>query len=143
MSSPGQIISALAALAVSASVGFIVIPEPARPFMVVNDMRVVGDTVFIDRTIQKPRRIADWRVTVLNENSDEPFCQTVPGRGPDRGWSVYTPGDSVKSMLLDVWVGDPGCSERLEQGRHMMFVTWTPRDGGPPVTAKAFFDLPG
>ena len=47
-------------------------------------------------------------------------------------------------MTYDVWVGDPGCLERLSAapGVYREHITWTPRDGGLPVTAIYVRDIP-
>lgn len=123
-----------------AFVSWAVIPE--RPFLTVHEMQYLDGAVVAERTIRGPRRIADWRVTILNDNDDSPICQTVPGRDLHQGWSDYEPSARGKrSFPLDVWVGDPGCFERLASGQHAMFVTWTPRDGTPTVTAKTTFQV--
>lgn len=99
-----------------------------------------GAGVYVVREIPGPDGIADWRVTVVAESDDAPACATIPGPRLHEGWSDYTTAESyVQTMTLDVWVGDPGCFDRLQPGPHTEYVTWTPRDGRDPVTHTRTF----
>ena len=118
---------------------------PPAPFIEVHSTEVVGDQVFVERTVNGPgRAIADWRVTVVNVETDQPYCQTFAGQELHEGWSVYTPVDrGLISMSLDDWVGDEGCYERLTPDvEYVMLVTWTPRDERDPVTDRRRFIKP-
>lgn len=117
--------------------------EPA--FLEVHDLRVVDETVFVERSYNaNGTEIADWRVTILGEDQDAPFCQTIAGPEEHQGWSrYYGPDSAERNMHLDIWTGDTGCSSRLTPGRYQMFVTWTPRNGSSPVTAYAEFNVSG
>lgn len=131
------VFGALSAIGVSVIIYFVF---PPKPFLTIHEMRVVGGDVVASRTVHGPDRVADWRVTVVHDGSDKPSCQTIPGPELHEGWSRYS-ADQKKERVwpMDVWVGDPGCWERLADGPHDMFVTWTPRDNTPPVTARAQF----
>lgn len=120
---------------------WLVMPTPV--FMTIHSMEVVGDQVKSERSVHvagSGEVIADWRVTVVREDRRSPSCQTLPGPDLHQGWSAYTDAERKKTtMHMDKWVGDPGCMARLEAGEHDMFVTWTSRDGSPPVTALHHF----
>ena len=115
------------------------------PFMTVHRMEYLQGTVHVERTIRVPQNtvgeevidrpiIADWRVTGVGEGANSPTCQTVPGPKQHEGWSTYGVTErKQQSFLLDEWVGDPGCADRLTPGDYTMFVTWTPRNGSDPV----------
>ena len=108
--------------------------------MKVHEMEVIGSDVHVTRTIRPDAVIADWRVTVVRLDKEAPSCQTVPGPEIHQGWSPYSRSEKLPRIFpMDKWVGDEGCWERLEPGPHKMFVTWTPRDGTPPVTARHTF----
>ena len=116
------------------------LPTPA--YYKVYDMRVVGDRTIIDSRIRRDV-IADWRVTVVRAGEDGPSCSTLPGPDEHQGWSHYAKRPRGETTFpIDVWVGDPGCWDRLGSGAHLMYVTWTPRDGTPPVTASTEFSKP-
>lgn len=105
-----------------------------QPFLKVINLEYEDDTIYFEREIPGPITVADWRVTVVAKERDAPYCQTIPGPEIHQGWSLYQPNPhAVADMPLDVWVGDPGCSERLEPGDYLMIITWTPRDGRQPV----------
>lgn len=116
---------------------------PEAEFMTVEEMRVVGDEMIVSRSIQgglDGETVADWVVTVVGADRREPTCQTETGRNLHEGWSVYDDGPSQDRVFpIDVWVGDVGCVARLRPGNYSMFVTWTPRDGRKPVTARTTF----
>ena len=120
--------------------GAVLVPEPKDPpFLIVHDLAYDAGYVTAKRTIVR-EGVADWRVTIASEDRGAPYCQTIPGQNRDEGWSIYKPaGTAVTTFTLDVWVGDPGCDDRLEPGPHQMFVTWTPRDKTEPVTASIDF----
>jgi hypothetical protein len=136
----GQTIAGIAAIGVAAQATLFgvgaLIDEPK--YMTVHKMTVLGPDVEVERTIHR-KAIADWRVTVVSALREGPSCQTVPGSNRDEGWSLYSPGHGGAAMSLDLWAGDPGCFDRLDPGDYHMFVTWTPRDGTPPVVARADF----
>ena len=114
---------------------------PPPPFMAVTEVTVTGEDVTAEREIFR-YVVADWRVTVVSKNADKgaPSCQTIPGYKLHEGWSDYRTSDkATRTMSLDVWVGDTGCAERLTPGDYLMFVTWTPRDGSPPIVNKTEF----
>lgn len=116
---------------------------PSYPYMQVYDMEVTGETVTVDRRIER-ELIADWRVTVVKDKVDGPSCATRPGPEEHEGWSRYVPSErSSRTMSMDIWVGDEGCWERLIPGNYVMHVTWTPRDGSEPVTAREAFTKGG
>ena len=116
------------------------LPSPA--YYKVHDMRVIGSNAVIESTIRRPV-VADWRVTVVRSGEDGPSCSTIPGPREHEGWSHYEPRPRTeKTFPVDIWVGDPGCWDRLRPGEHLMYVTWTPRDGTGPVTAQAKFSKP-
>ena len=142
MVSISNVVSLAAIATVSAVAGLSLIPDPQKPFMDVHKMEYSDGQVFAERTVLSPVRIADWRVTVVANGVTAPSCQTVPGMDLHEGWSKYEPGTRNSSMSLDEWVGDPGCFDRLTPGSHTMFVTWTPRDDSPPVTAKSVITIP-
>lgn len=114
-------------------------PEP--PFLTVDSLRVSGSDVLVARTIPGPKGIADWRVTIVRNGKAEPVCQTIPGTMLHEGWSVYEPTMSKeRAIAMDVWVGDPGCYDRMTPGEFDMFTTWTPRDGRSPVAHYYHFE---
>lgn len=113
---------------------------PEAPFLEVEGMDYVGGRVVVTRQINEPNTIADWRVTVVSAEGKAPSCATIPGDLEHEGWSEYTAQPmSENDFSIDVWVGDKGCLERLVAGDYNMYVTWTPRDGRSPVTAKTSF----
>lgn len=115
---------------------------PEFTFLRVHEMRVSGDQVIVTRTIRR-EVIADWRVTVVGLTDESPSCQTVPGKKENEGWSHYKPKSKGEDVFsVDVWAWDIGCYERLTEGEYRMFVTWTPRDGTPPVTKSTGFTKP-
>lgn len=134
-------IAGSSALGVSFLVAQNVLAPP--PFIEVHQLFVDQDTVFVERSYNVDgTAIADWRVTILGVGADAPACQTISGPEEHEGWSRYSgPQRLFRNMPLDVWVGDPGCFERLDAGEHQMFVTWTPRDGTYPVAAYAEFTI--
>ena len=157
MYSPFSYLMAACALCAGTLGGLYAFPGQERYFMTVHDVRQVGDKVEPVRTIHGTATrpygqsvIADWRVTVvpvhatLNTAADlakgAPTCQTIPGPNLHDGWSRYTPdtGDA-QAMHFDVWVGDPGCWDRLPAGQYVEYTTWTPRDGSRPVWWKREF----
>jgi len=110
-------------------------------FMRVNSIAYENGKIYTDRTIYANRMVADWNVTIVGETRNAPFCKTIAGDGIDQGWSIYSRDKRKTSVLtLDEWVGDDGCADRLTAGQYSMFVTWVPRDGGPPVSATLHFD---
>jgi hypothetical protein len=136
----GQTIAGIAAIGVAAQATLFgvgaLIDEPR--YMTVHKMAVLGPDVEVERTVHR-KAIADWRVTVVSALREGPSCQTVPGPVRDQGWSLYHAGTGGTTMSVDEWAGDPGCFDRLDPGDYFMFVTWTPRDGTPPVVARADF----
>lgn len=113
--------------------------EPA--FMTVNGMRYDQGQIYVDRSVNVPRTVADWRVTIVGSDRNAPFCQTQAGPDIDQGWSVYQESmQGERQMPLDQWVGDAGCADRLTAGEYTMIVTWTPRDGTDPVVATLDFE---
>lgn len=133
----------LPALALASFIGAVaVIPDAPQPFMTIHSMEYADGHVYVDRTVEEPHRVADWRVTVVSTEEDAPSCQTVAGPELHQGWSDYDAGRTQNSFTLDVWVGDEGCADRLSDGEYLMFVTWTPRDDTPPVTAKTRMTFP-
>lgn len=130
--------------------GSATIPLPEKPFLTVNSKSVSAEgQVVIDREINVDFVIADWRVTIVEsrEGSDDieserPVCTTIPGTRLHEGWSDYSRQSGPVPMSLDVWVGDPGCWDRLPPGEYKEFVTWTPRDGSPPVSHSSVFKKP-
>lgn len=136
---PSTGIGGATALGVAALL-YLAVPEPA--FLTVVSLEVKGARVEVERIIQEPRVIADWRVTVVGAGEDAPLCSTIPGPLLDQGWSIYEPSRSyLRDMHLDEWVGDPGCYDRLQSGPHEMFITWTPRDGSQIVFARYEFNV--
>ncbi|MGB0903078.1 hypothetical protein [Halocynthiibacter sp.] len=124
-------------IAINAAIGAI-LPTPA--FLEVHDMTVVGDQVRVVRSVPGPAGVADWTVVVVADATDAPSCQTVSGPLLHQGWSKYSASPKREiSMHLDVWVGYEGCYDKLAAGKHDMFVTWTPRDGRPVVSARTTF----
>ena len=113
---------------------------PQAVFMTVHSLEYEAGQITADRTVREPSAIADWRVTVVSDDEDSPTCQTIPGGSIHEGWSRYRAGRGLSEMSLDVWVGDPGCYDRLESGPMEMFVTWTPRDTRLPVTSYLKFN---
>lgn len=139
MKGVSEVLGALTGLGVTALI-FMAVPE--KPFLEVNALDVVGDEVIVERRINAPKTIADWRVTIVRHDKQEPACQTIPGPKLHEGWSVYEESENnVKVMSLDVWVGDTGCYDRLTPGTYDMFITWTPRDGRNPVPQTVTFDV--
>lgn len=131
----------------AAGVGFVEAVDrltPIGPYMVVHSVKVDGGgDVTADRTVRR-LAIADWRVTIVPDapNMDAPSCQTIPGQALNEGWSKYSIDAGERTMPLDAWVGDPGCWGRLPSGTQHHFVTWTPRDGSPPVVWRGTFEKP-
>ncbi|MEL7281334.1 MAG: hypothetical protein AAGK79_13320 [Pseudomonadota bacterium] len=117
--------------------GVALLPERPQPFMTVHSMVYSDGRVHADRTFFAPSRVADWAVTIVSEVDDPPSCNTIKGLGLHQGWSRYSPGRNASDFSLNEWVNDPGCLERLTPGLYSMYVTWTPRDGSPPVTESA------
>lgn len=112
-----------------------------QPFMRVESIRYEAGMIYTHRTINVQRTVADWRVTIVGENRDAPFCQTKAGDGIDEGWSIYSEDSKARAQMpLDVWVGDVGCADRLTPGKYTMFTTWTPRDGTDPVYQTTEFE---
>jgi hypothetical protein len=110
-------------------------------FMEVGSVEYSNGIVSAERIIHVDRIVADWRVTIVGVEQDAPLCQTVPGAALHHGWSIYRGNDPIHTeMSLDDWVGDSGCADRLENGEHMMFITWTPRDGSEPVSTITTFE---
>jgi|GEM_PF-5111629 len=107
------------------------------PFLRVINLEYSNGKIYVEREIPGPFTVADWRVTVVGSAQDAPYCQTVPGPKMHQGWSPYKPSPrAISDMSLDIWVGDPGCFDRLEPGEYLMLITWTPRDGREPVVYK-------
>ena len=133
--------AAVGCLAIGFTLTVSVLPE--KRFLTVYDMRVVGDTVYAERSINVPYVVADWSVVVVPFDVESPSCKTIPGREVHEGWSPYR-SSTRKEMAfkIDEWIWDHGCYERLGDGGHEMFVTWSPRDGSPPVTAYTTFTKP-
>lgn len=116
------------------------VSPPPKPFLEVSSMEFADGRVVATRQINAPDTIADWRVTVVSTSGKAPSCATIPGPREHEGWSEYTAQPMGQNdFSLDVWVGDEGCLERLVAGEYNMYVTWTPRDGRSPVTAKSTF----
>lgn len=115
-----------------------------QPFMRVHKMEVEGREVIVDRSYPRSgRTVADWSVVVVRRDGDSPSCVTKHGLELHQGWSVYDGGTGAEEAFpLDFWANDEGCADRLEPGEYEMFVTWTPRDGSDPVTARTEFDWP-
>ena len=136
-----HIFAGSSALGVSYLVAQSLFVPPA--FIEVHDMTVDAGVVHVERSYNSDGPlVADWRVTVVGEGRDDPSCQTVAGPALHQGWSVYEgPYRAIRNFHLDVWTGDPGCLERLDPGAYQMFVTWTPRNGSPPVTAYTEFSI--
>jgi hypothetical protein len=110
--------------------------EPA--FMEVHGIEYDGNVVRTDRTIygvDDHSVIADWSVTVVPNDRNNPSCQTTPGPDRDQGWSEYFPSERIqKTLPFDIWVGDArGCWDRLTPGEYTVHVSWTPRDGGKHI----------
>lgn len=110
------------------------------PFLTVHDISYTDGIVYADRTVNHST-VGDWRVTIVQEDRDGPTCNTIPGPDIHQGWSPYSENPrAVRTFPLDVWVGDPGCLERLQKGEpHHMFMNWTPRDDSDPVALKIEF----
>lgn len=128
----------LAAGAVAVALNGLVswILPPADDFMTVHDVVYSNGTITAERTIIEGG-VADWRVTIVSNTDKPPTCNTNAGPGLHEGWSDYAASErGVRSMPLDVWVGDDGCLARLRMhpGTYTQYVTWTPRDGRDPVT---------
>lgn len=121
-----------------------------RPFITVDEIRIesLTGTVVPRRRFNGFREgeqvgIADWSVTVVNERFASPSCQTQPGARINEGFSRYGPRTNLNDpMFLDDWAFDAGCWDRLFPGEHRVFTTWTPRDGGPPVSYVFTFEKP-
>ena len=116
-------------------------------FMTVESMSFHDGRVYVTSQINANYVIADWQVAVVSSEAEAPSCSTKKGPNLHEGWSAYKvrPMSSV-DFSLDVWVNDVGCLERLIASgytEYKMFVTWTPRDGSEPVTAKTEFELDG
>lgn len=135
------------AIALGALVGGSVAPAifPARPFMTVHSMTVAGDMVEANRTIHVPTGWADWFVAIAPQNEGPVVCYTIPGESINQGWSRYQQSEAaVQSFPINDWVGDDDCQESLTPGgEYSMFVTWTPRDGSPTVSASTDFTYIG
>lgn len=139
-------ISTLIGASVLAGVGYIAtIPvfNSKQPFMEVIDVRYEGGKVIAIREVLVAKMVADWRVTVVGERRDAPYCQTTPGIALNKGWSKYERAEPTQQVMeLDVWVGDEtGCLDRLTVGNYSMFMTWTPHDGGTPVYSSIQFRI--
>lgn len=133
-----EIIGSVTGLGVA---GLIALAWPPQPFLTVHSLEVAGQEVWADRTLNfDGRTIADWRVTIVPLDRESPICQTIPGPDLHEGWSVYDGGQNgLRHWSVDVWVGDEGCQSRLIEAEYDMFVTWTPRDGSPPVVSHIVF----
>lgn len=106
----------------------------STPFMTIHALNYADGVVTTERTIQLDHAefpegvVADWLVTVVRDNRVPPSCRTDSGPEIDQGWSVYDQFEATTQALpFDVWVGDPGCYDRLTNGVYHMHVTWTPR----------------
>ncbi len=124
-------------------VALLYLVAPDKPFMVVHSLEIVGDQVIAERSINGPKVVADWTVTVVPDLTDSPSCHTTPGPKLHQGWSDYEPSEPEKrTMTIDEWVADSrGCADRLAPGHYTMHVTWTPRDGRDPVTKRQTFSV--
>lgn len=109
------------------------------PFLDDVEVNQRADQVQAIREVTGEKTVADWRVTVFGHDVDAPYCQTIPGPKLHEGWSIYEPGNKTTEMILDIWVGDPGCYERLTPGEYIEITTWTPRDGRASVTHRRVF----
>lgn len=131
----------------AAALGSFVIPPPEHKFLTVHEIAQDGPQVVATRTVHGALQggeavpvLADWRVVVFLEDRPSPMCQTIPGNELHQGWSEYDPSPKRdRDMHLDVWVGDPGCYDRLPSGEYREHTSWTPRDGSAPVYFKRSF----
>lgn len=114
------------------------IPQPK--FMKVHSMEYVDGHIIAERTIRR-ETLADWQVAIAPISVDAPSCQTQPGFDEGHGWSNYERASRKKEpFTVDEWVNDPGCNARLKDGvEYLMHVTWSPRNGERPVTARVRF----
>jgi hypothetical protein len=112
-------------------------------FMDVQSIYYLDGNVHSTRIVNVPKMIADWRVTVVGDTPNAPFCQTTQGRSINKGWSIYVQeGAEEKVYSLDDWVwDDSGCSDRLTPGFYTMFMEWEPRDGTDTVIATLRFEI--
>lgn len=73
----------------------------------INGLTYSGGIMRQDRTVRGVAPlVAKWRAEVLDAGSGLAVC------GGAGQWD-YTPGRKVADLLLDEWVGDPGCLSRL------------------------------
>lgn len=113
----------------------ITVALPEEKFLAVHSVDYSDGHVTADRTLRW-ETVADWHVTLVSSMDDAPVCQTIHGAGHHEGWSKYSAlGRSESSMHLDIWVGAPGCLERLKSspGEYSQYITWAPRDDSPAV----------
>lgn len=133
--------------AVMAGIALIVssplIERTPEKFMDVQSIYYLDGNVHSTRIVNVPKMVADWRVTVVGDIPNAPFCQTTHGRGPNKGWSIYVQEEPAEKVYsLDDWVwDDEGCIERLTPGSYSMFMEWNPRDGTGTVTATLRFEI--
>lgn len=113
---------------------------PDVDFLTVHDIGYENGVVQADRTINRSE-VADWRVTVVPVDRDGPICNTIPGPEMHQGWSPYVQSErATREFSLDVWVGDPGCFERLNKNEpYSMYMAWNPRGEDEAVSFKINF----
>lgn len=116
-------------------------PEPP-PFLEVFSVEQEGENIRSTRRINSTGR-ADWRVVIIAPEDPIPVCYTRPGPEPHEGWSIYRKGPTAERvMLLDIWVNDPGCYERLEACvTYQEITTWTPTGPYEPVKYQREFTV--
>lgn len=129
----GHTISGLAGLGLAAHLAIQAV-LPTSAFMAVRNLEYDAGAVKFNRVIYAPATVADYTVSVFAPGADQPICS-------GHGWAEYTPEEErAKTMPLDVFVNDDGCSERLLSGvQYRLYVFWVPRDQRQAVYASKVF----
>lgn len=126
---PNAISFAVTAAALAAGSTFL----PERSFIQIRELTYSDGIVTFDRAISGGKTRAVWTAQVFNSDGD---LECSGG-----GVSDYEPTENRRKLFpLDVWVGDPGCFDRLSPGGHKSLVTWIPLSEKKTVSADFAFE---